>query len=149
MAEPVIQRVLVIDEDANLRNFYAHLLTAQGHEVVTAADTTEADYILDSESEPFNLVIVDIPTLGHTYDYLGELRRKHGQAALLGIAGNETDREMLKDLRRHCHDTVIRTQFEIAVFTEKANFLLAPDESPDSRLRPPKIRRDAQTEVMD
>jgi DNA-binding NtrC family response regulator len=54
MAEPVIHRILVIDEDADLRSFYAHVLTTQGHEVVTAADTTEADDILDSESEPFS-----------------------------------------------------------------------------------------------
>ena len=149
MAEPVIHRVLVIDEDVNLRNFYAYVLTTEGHEVVTAAGTTEADYILDSESEPFNLVIIDIPTLGHDYDYVSELRRKHGQAALLGIAGNGANRETLKDLRRYCHDIVIRTQFEIAAFTEKANFLLDPNQGTGSRPRPPNISPDTQTKVMD
>ena len=149
MTEPVIHRVLVIDEDAGLREFYAYVLTTQGHEVVTAAGTTEADCILDSESEPFNLVIIDIPTIGHDCDYISELRRKHGQAALLGIAGGGTDRETLKDLRRYCHDMVIRTQFEIAAFTEKANFLLAPNEGTHSPLRPPNISPDTQTKVME
>ena len=149
MAEPVIHRILVIDEDADLRSFYAHVLTTQGHEVVTAADTTEADDILDSESEPFNLVIIDIPTLDPDCDYISELRQKHGQAALLGIAGSGTDRKTLKDLRRYCHDMIIRTQFEIATFAEKANFLLAPNEGTHSPLRPPNISPDTQTKVME
>ena len=149
MAEPVIHRILVIDEHADLRSFYAYVLTTEGHEVVAAAGTTEADYILDSESEPFNLVIIDIPTLGHDCDYISELRRKHGQAALLGIAGSGANRESLKDLRRYCHDIVIRTQFEIATFTEKANFLLDPNQGTGSRPRPPNISPDAQTKVMD
>ena len=145
MAEPVIHRILVIDDDADLRIFYAHVLTTQGHEVVTAANTTEADDILDSESEPFNLVIIDIPTIDHDCDYISELRQKHGQAALLGIADSGIDRKTLKVLRRHCHDMIIRTQFEIAAFTEKANFLLAPN----SHLRPPNISPDTQTKVME
>ncbi len=149
MAEPVIHRILVIDKDADLRNFYAHVLTSQGHEIVTAAGTSEADEILDSESEPFNLVIVDIPTLGQDYDYISGLRQKHSQAALLGIAGSETDRETLKDLRQNFHDMVIRTQFQITVFAEKANFLLDPNQSTSRRLRPPGISPEPQTKVID
>ena len=67
----------------------------------------------------------------------------------ISFAGGGTDRETLKELRRYCHDMVIRTQFEIAAFTEKANFLLAPNEGTHSRLRPPNINPDTQTKVME
>ena len=51
-------RVLVIDDEANIRLLYAQELADEGYEVVTAANVSEALNRLDEQT--FDLVILDI-----------------------------------------------------------------------------------------
>ena len=51
-------RLLVIDDEANIRLLYAQELGDEGYEVVTAANVTEALNRLDEQT--FDLVILDI-----------------------------------------------------------------------------------------
>lgn len=53
-----MSRILVVDDEANIRVLYAEELADEGHEVVTAANTTEAAERL-SESQ-FDLAVLDI-----------------------------------------------------------------------------------------
>ena len=51
-------RLLVIDDEANIRLLYAQELTDEGYEVVTAANVSEALARLDEQT--FDLVVLDI-----------------------------------------------------------------------------------------
>jgi DNA-binding response OmpR family regulator len=53
-----VDRLLVIDDEANIRLLYAQELGDEGYEVVTAATVTEA--LARLEEQTFDLVILDI-----------------------------------------------------------------------------------------
>lgn len=54
----MMARLLVIDDEANIRLLYAQELGDEGHEVITAANVAEALSRLDEYS--FDLVVLDI-----------------------------------------------------------------------------------------
>jgi DNA-binding response OmpR family regulator len=51
-------RLLVVDDEANIRLLYAQELTDEGYDVVTAGSATEA--VEKLEGNPFDLVVLDI-----------------------------------------------------------------------------------------
>lgn len=53
-----MSRLLVVDDEANIRILYSEELADEGYEVVTAANTAEA--IEKLQEIPFDLVILDI-----------------------------------------------------------------------------------------
>jgi DNA-binding NtrC family response regulator len=53
-----MSRLLVVDDEANIRILYSEELADEGYEVVTAANTAEA--IERLQEAPFDLVILDI-----------------------------------------------------------------------------------------
>lgn len=53
-----MSRLLVVDDETNIRILYSEELADEGYEVVTAANTTEA--IDRLQEAPFDLVILDI-----------------------------------------------------------------------------------------
>jgi DNA-binding response OmpR family regulator len=53
-----VERLLVIDDEANIRLLYAQELGDEGYEVVTAATVSEA--LARLEEQTFDLVILDI-----------------------------------------------------------------------------------------
>lgn len=53
-----MSRLLVVDDEANIRILYSEELADEGYEVVTAASTDEA--VEKLQQTPFDLVILDI-----------------------------------------------------------------------------------------
>src|SRR5690349_4400852 len=53
-----MERLLVVDDEANLRLLYAQELSDEGYQVVTAGSTHEA--VQKLEESPFDLVVLDI-----------------------------------------------------------------------------------------
>ncbi len=51
-------KILIVDDEPNIRLFYATVLAEEGHQVVEAGDGREMFAAL--EREPFDLVILDI-----------------------------------------------------------------------------------------
>ena len=51
-------KLLVVDDEANIRMLYAQELSEEGYEVVTAASTMEA--VEKLQASPFDLVVLDI-----------------------------------------------------------------------------------------
>ena len=74
---PAVTRVLVVDDDENLRHLLSKMLTQEGYEVVAAADGEEALTILGAR--PFDVVLCDVrmPRLDgwHLLDALSERTR--------------------------------------------------------------------------
>ena len=53
-------RVLIVDDENSMRMLVARAIAMDGHEIVTAADGTEALEILDNEQGAFDLLLTDI-----------------------------------------------------------------------------------------
>ena len=54
------QRILLVDDDLNIRETLSETLRRYRHDVVTAGSFAEARHMLATSSQPFELVITDI-----------------------------------------------------------------------------------------
>jgi two-component system OmpR family response regulator len=92
MNEARAARILVVDDDAELRGLIADFLRANGLEVRTAAGGAEMDAAL--AQEPVDLIVLDLMMPGE--DGLGILRRLRGgnrpPVIMLSAMGEDTDR---------------------------------------------------------
>ena len=78
--------ILVIDDDANIRETFAQTLKRAGHDVLAAADGREA--IRQLAAAPADLVILDLfmPTQDGL-ETITELRRNFPNVAIIAISG--------------------------------------------------------------
>jgi two-component system OmpR family response regulator len=85
-------RLLVVDDDAELRTLIADFLTASGYEVTAAANAVEMDEALAKET--YDLIVLDLMMPGE--DGLSVLRRMRGGGGpgiiMLSAMGEDTDR---------------------------------------------------------
>jgi two-component system OmpR family response regulator len=85
-------RLLVVDDDAELRTLIADFLSASGYEVTAAANAVEMDEALARET--YDLIVLDLMMPGE--DGLSVLRRMRGGGGpgiiMLSAMGEDTDR---------------------------------------------------------
>lgn len=82
----VLQRILVIDDDAPIRVLLRHLLEAEGYVVEVAADGNEG--IRQYRAQPADLVIVDMVMPGKEgIQTIMELKQEYPQARIIAISG--------------------------------------------------------------
>jgi len=81
-------RILLADDETNVRSLLKRLLALQGWDVVEAANGREAVDAWPEDGAPFDLVILDMnmPILGGLAAY-EELKRLHPQMVVLFISG--------------------------------------------------------------
>ena len=61
MSQPVVPaRILVVDDDAGVRDFACEVLSGQGHDVVPARDGVEALDILEKQAAAIDLMVTDV-----------------------------------------------------------------------------------------
>ncbi len=92
-------RVLVVDDDADIRAEMVEYLTGKGYEVEQAADGLEA--LEKFEAAPADVVITDIKMPrcdGH--ELIRRLRAINGQLPIIAIAGTYTPEEIAKVAER-------------------------------------------------
>lgn len=85
-------RILVVDDDAGIRNLLAEYLAQQGYDTRTAASATEMDQALASAQRP-DLIVLDVMMPGE--DGLSVVRRLAGKGppvVMLSAMGEDTDR---------------------------------------------------------
>ncbi|MCS6816515.1 MAG: response regulator [Blastocatellia bacterium] len=75
-------KILIVDDEPNIRLLYATILTEGGHEVVEAEDGHQTLKAL--ESEPFDLVILDIRLKAESgLDLLREIAARYPQIPVI------------------------------------------------------------------
>lgn len=68
-------RVLVIDDNADIRHLLRSILQTDGHEVIEAGDGLEALQILEAEHETLSVVLLDVQMPDMTgWDVLRQIR---------------------------------------------------------------------------
>jgi len=94
---PVPRRILVVDDEAVVREAFEAALEAKGYEVVLAKDGREALRI--ARQEPFDLIFLDIllPALGGA-SVLKAIKRRNPEALVVLITGFPHHEETLAAL---------------------------------------------------
>lgn len=79
-------RILVIDDNSDLRTIMQHLLEADGHQVALAADGLEG--LVQQRTAPADLIITDIFMPNKEgLETIRELRMEHPRVAIIAMSG--------------------------------------------------------------
>jgi CheY-like chemotaxis protein len=97
-----VSRLLVVDDDANLRQVLASLLEAAGHSVATAADGAEA--LEQLGREPFDLMVLDVwmPRMTGT-EVLAKLKEMPAPPKVIMLTADDTPDTLLSALRERAY----------------------------------------------
>ena len=116
-------RILVLEDDASMRELLAEVLEDEGHEVVAVARGQEA--VEAAARGPLDLVVLDVRMEG--LDGLEALARMrphlHGAASLV-VTGYASEADSVRALRLGVSD-YLRKPFELSVFLDRVGALLA------------------------
>ena len=79
-------RILIVDDDAQMRNMLQLMLERLGHETTQASDGREG--VAAHQDAPFELVITDILMPGgEGLETIQDLRRVHPEVKIIAISG--------------------------------------------------------------
>jgi PAS domain S-box-containing protein len=117
-ASPVAsQRVLVMDDEAPIREFVSRSLEHLGHEATTTADGEAAMVAYDvarQTGRPYTLLILDMTIPGGRggLDVIGELRRR-GDLVRAVVASGYSEQGVLADAAAHGFDATLAKPFGV------------------------------------
>lgn len=128
-------RILIVDDDENLRKVLEKLLTIKGHEVRTAENGIDAIKLMEHES--FDLVITDIlmPDMDG-YELIRALRKGEAPPRIIAISGGSgrLDSEYLLEVaKRMKADKLLQKPISIAAIDAAVNEVMGaggPGTSP-------------------
>jgi DNA-binding response OmpR family regulator len=93
-------RILIVDDDAVIRELLAYVLKQEGYEVIEA--TNGAEGLQKYQAEPTDLVITDLMMPGMDgLELLKELRRVVPTPALIAISGDQAALMQARELTSH------------------------------------------------
>src|SRR3954447_19584440 len=122
---PSTRSILLVEQDAVCRGFLADNLTADGYEVIVAADKADALHRLRLAPD---LVLCDVN--GHTLELLDAVRGADGLAARVDpttpliVLTREADALMRVRLFEHGSDDVVRKPFHYPELLARINAVL-------------------------
>jgi signal transduction histidine kinase len=117
------ERILLVEDNADLREALAQSLASLGYHVLPAEDALAAVQIAADASEPIDLVLSDLVMPGWSgAELFAALRIDHPEAKLLLMTGhpiNDTRMQAMQDVEHW-----IQKPFALAALTEKVRSLL-------------------------
>ena len=109
--------VLVVDDDANIRELICSVLEDEGYTVVAAANGRDAEDLFDANPTGFRLVVVDLMMPGISgHELIRRLRAKVAAFPALVVSGY-ADREMPKELMDSGPTLVLPKPFRLEQLT--------------------------------
>lgn len=85
-----MERILVVDDEADIREVFAEILRDEGYSVKEATDGTSGLELLSKE--PFDLILVDKKMPGlDGYDFIHEVRSRRVPAKMILITGSVSE----------------------------------------------------------
>jgi DNA-binding response OmpR family regulator len=101
-------RILVVDDDAPLRDMLSRSFTREGHTVVAAADGQEA--LEATEGQPFDLILLDValgPGLAGP-DVARELRARRNVVPIIMLTALDSEADIVAGLEAGADDYVTK-----------------------------------------
>jgi len=120
------KRILIVDDDSLLRNFFSKVISAEGYDAVVACDGDDAISSLETENE-FCLFIIDLllPVRSgwEVIEYIKQNERFDGIPiiALTGLADSFNEINKVKD---SCDAVLHKGNFELTDFLALINSLV-------------------------
>lgn len=135
------RRILVVDDDALLRQFYLRILGSLGLVAVPAGNGAEAIRMIEQDVEPYDLAILDLHMPERSgWDLIAYLRDSERFRALpiLAITGVNLSDEEMDRIRQANVAVLFKGDFELARFNETVAHLL-DGETRDTPAPPPTV----------
>lgn len=123
--------ILLIEDTASLRLYYAAALRSAGHKVTLAANASEA--LAAFEHDPPAVVLMDMALPdGDGLDLMrGMLKRRPGLPIII-ITANGSIGKAVEAMRAGAHDFLVKPLDEGRLLNAAANALALPDQTPDA-----------------
>jgi len=120
-------RILVVDDDQLLREFYARVFTNMGYEAVCAGDGEEAIMLLREAREPFSLIIMDllmpVKTGWETMEFIRK-RPEWKNLPIVAITGLAVSNQEMVRMREYCDDIILKGEFEMTRLSQTVERLI-------------------------
>lgn len=106
--DTVQPKILVVDDNEQVRESLETALTANLFEVTTAANVSEALHLIDTK--PFDVLLCDLqmPGAGDGFIVVGAMRSKHPKAVTLLLTGYPALGEAMKAIRRQADEVLVK-----------------------------------------
>jgi DNA-binding response OmpR family regulator len=106
MSQP--ERLLLVDDETNIRLTLSALLQRAGYEVTTAANGTEAINLLDQHS--YDLLLVDLKMPGiDGLQVVAAARARQSDMAIIVLTGHGSLETAIEGMRYHIFDYMLKT----------------------------------------
>ena len=136
-------RLIVIEDDAQLRQVIVAALAELGHAIVSAADGLEGDLRLSAEH--FDLAILDLALpVRYGIDVLRRLRARRQETLVLILTARDQIEDRLRGLNAGADDYMVKP-FELAELEARVRALLRRSARGDAVLRTAQIELDTRT----
>src|SRR4051812_8216599 len=112
-------RILIIDDNSDLRTIMQHLLETEGHQVVLAADGQEG--LTEQRDAPAELIITDIFMPNKEgLETIRELRMEHPRTAIIAMSGGGrlSGDNYLQTAQELGAKAILRKPFDMAALME-------------------------------
>jgi len=128
MADKDTKRILVVDDDELLREFYARVLRTRGYVSLCAINGEEAIEKLKAHGSEISLAIVDLLMPEMTgWELIDTMKKNEGWAKIpiLTITGLATSFDEFEKVKEVSDAVLHKGDFELSTFNETVERLLA------------------------
>ncbi len=122
-----VNKIMVVDDDRLLREFYARIFENMECETVCAEDGDQALELLRNAQRPFSLVLMDLLMPVRTgWETIEFIRNEAAWANLpiIAITGLAVSGEELQRLRKMCDHVILKKEFDLTAFRDTVERLL-------------------------
>jgi len=124
--------ILICDDDDLLREFYARVLSAQGHETVAATNGDEAIALLEA-GHNFSLAIVDLlMPIRSGWELIEFMKSKseYSKIPVVAITGLATSFDEFENVKAVCDAVLHKGDFDLVQFNKIVREILAREGGP-------------------
>jgi len=126
MPEAARQRILIVDEDQLLGEFYSCLLALQGFVPVWASNGEQAKRILTQQANHFALAVIDLlPPTEEYWNLIQHLKQTPATAnmPIITITGISLSYDELEKIKQCCSAVLLKGSFELTKFRDTVSLL--------------------------
>ncbi len=127
-------RILLVDDDMFLLEFFERILAAQGFTTVRASNGIEAEEILETDEGAFDLMIVDLlMPVKSGWKLVESLKQnaKHKDMPIIALTGLSLSYDEYERVRQLTSAVLLKGDFEVTRFIETIKNLLGLDDEDD------------------